>query len=216
MRAVSLIAVLACGFACQPSVPELPWLYGLDAARGTDRQEPGPSRDDCPGADAQLELGADVAGAPPNETIVASYTGGVVVRDREGVEIAAMPGLPCTGSVHELVALAAGNAYGRPTIAIAGIDGGHHLQHTWVAVLHATPDGGFAPAFTGVVEATAGDEVQRGWIFLLPDALVYQRPGGRMALWRFDETAGAYVFDRVLDQGSEDAPAAHAMQRVHP
>lgn len=207
-----VIALVAAAGACAPSSPELPWLYGLSDTVATDREQPGaidrlPASDEpcVAGTENALQVAADVVGSQAPETVVAAFARGMVVFDAEGTALASAPGYPCGGSADDLAVLAAGRAYGHRMIATVAITGGHNKQVSWIGLHRVFDDGQLAPAFAGAIEERVGEEVHRGWIQLLPEALLYQRPGGRISLWIFDDAARAYVFRATVgtDESSE-------------
>lgn len=209
------LAVLAAVAGCQAATPSMPWLYGLDGAiASTGVAAPRAPDEDllAPGcgvaASRPIELVADIAPSPGRETIVGSYSGGLAVFDREDHLVAETPGYPCEGSADELLAIAAGTAYGDPLLAVAATGGGHREAATWIALFRTGRV--LEPVFTGVVETRADDAVERGAIYLLPGALLYQRPGGRARLWRLDP--GARIYVPVLPETPHDEPAVVSLR----
>ena len=194
--------------ACQPAGPGLPWLHGLDGVvSSTGEAGTAPAIDDLAldcgvAASRTIELVADVAPTAGRETIVASYGGGLAVYDRERQLVAEAPGYRCEGSADELVAIAAGTAFGDPLLAVAATSGGHQEAMTWVT-LYATGRT-LEPVFAGAVEARAGDRVERGAIYLLPGGLMMQQPAGTFRFWRLDP--GARIYIPVLPVISHDEP----------
>ncbi|MGE0867098.1 MAG: hypothetical protein AB7P03_00950 [Kofleriaceae bacterium] len=216
MAAVGALAI-ACNSPQDPDIPELPWLRGLSDVRLTttptsdvvDRMSPwSPADEDCaatryPG----LALAANVTHGPEDEMILASFTQGVAIVDANNRLIARAPGLPCGGSADEIVALAFGRAYLEPTIVVTITSGGHREHATWVTLYRLGFRDRLEPVFTGSIEERADDAVQRGSVTLLPDGLIYRRPGGQRTYWRFDPVAGAYVYrSRLARDDSDEQP----------
>jgi len=203
LLALSGLAGLA---ACGSETPAIPWLYGLsdpvasdvgsdEVARRIDFSGEFSDVDpECStGAFPGIAITADVSPNPGRETIMASLAHGIVVVDSERRLIAETPGYACDGgSVDELEAVAAGSAYGAPTIAIAATGGGHRENSTWVS-LFRVHDHELDAVFTGTVEIRRGDDVERGAIILLPGALVYKHPEGKPALWFYNPVVRSYM-----------------------
>lgn len=201
MRLVALLCVAGC-----QTPPSLPWVHGLtERAASTGVEAPGAPaedpREDCGvAASRPIELVADVAPSAGRETIVASYQSGIAVFDREDHLVAELPGYPCQGSADELDVIVAGTAYGDPVLAVAATTGGRRETSTFVALFR--PGATLTPLFTAVVETRADDKITRGAIYLLPDSLLYRRPGGGTALWRLE--GGVYA--PVLPETPHDEP----------
>lgn len=181
----------------------LPWLSGFDATAVADR--PSPEVTDALAAwheidpacvDAVyggLELDADLAPAPGTETVLASFSQGVAVLDRDGRLVARAPGFACAGSADELVAVAAGDAWiGHPVIALAATTGGHAESLTWLS-LYRVAGGELVPVFTGVVEEHDGRRTRTGAVLVAPGGLIYQAPAGDTSVWSYDPARGRYV-----------------------
>jgi len=141
-----------------------------------------------------LAITAEVTAEPAGpETVLASFTQGVLVLDDKAKLLASAMPLACEGSADELVALAVGDAHvGEPVIALAVTLGGHREAATWL-VLYRVADGVVAPIFTGVVEDDTGDQRRSGDVTLLPGALVYRAPSGLRTLWIYDTAQHRYV-----------------------
>jgi hypothetical protein len=198
-----LVGLATCQLARE--TPSIPWLQGLgspvasdvtsdEVARRIDTWseladvDPECSTGNYPG----IAIEADVAPTPGLETVMVSLAHGIVVTDREGALITEAPGYHCEGSADELEAVAAGDAYGAPTIAIAVTSGGHRESETWVT-LFRVDDRRLDPVFTGTVEQRRGNDLERGSVMLLPGALLYRAPGGEPTLWFYNSDAHAYV-----------------------
>ena len=207
MRPLLALSLTGLAAACQvpPATPAIPWLHGLtdpvssnlesdEVARRIDTWSVYSDVDpECStGAYPGIAIEADVAPTPGLETVMVSLAHGIVVVDREGELVTEAPGYHCEGSADELEAIAAGNAFGVPTIAIAVTSGGHRESSTWVSLFRV--DGRrLDPVFTETVEERSGTTVRRGAIFLLPDALLYQNPRGATSVWPYNADARAYV-----------------------
>jgi len=224
MRAVvlALLGLAACDVAQdKPAAPSVPGLYGLTDLVTSDRGSDDATRSlgmwsdsdpDCAAsAYPALALVAEVAPHPGPETILGSYANGVVVLDREGQLVAATLGYPCAGSADELEQLVAGNAFGDRTIGVVGTTGGHRESSTWIGLFRVGFDRRLDPVFTGNIEERRGSEVRRGAISMLPNALVYQRPGStRKVLYVFDPVGRAYLVPgEQLDHTNHDGPASN-------
>jgi hypothetical protein len=204
MKSVLALSLVA---ACQVAqeTPSIPWLHGLADPIASDQTSDGVTRQidswsglsdvdpECStGAHPGIAIEADVAVNAGRETIMVSLAHGLVIVDREGQLITEAPGYHCDGTADELEAIAAGSAFGAPTIAIAATSGGHRESSTWVSLFRI--DGRrLDPVFTGTVEERRGDDVKRGAVVLLPDALLYRHPRGEASLWTYNADARAYV-----------------------
>jgi hypothetical protein len=202
-----IAAVLALA-ACTASAEEMPWVYGLDvAASSKGVGEPaapleGDELEGCSvGASRTIELVADVMPPAGRETIIASFSGGIAVFDREDHLLAETRGYRCEGSADELDLVAVGSVYGKPTLAVVATTGGRRETSTFVG-LYAIAPNAIEPVFTGAVEAQTDDTIERGTIVLLPGGLVYRSPGGNAHAWRRDEATGVYV--PVVDEAPHD------------
>lgn len=224
MKTVVALALLA---SCQVTqeTPSIPWLHGLANPVSTDRASDEVARridtwsrfsdvdPECStGTYPGMAIEADVAGDAGVETIMVSLSHGIVVTDREGAMITETPGYHCEGTADELEAIAAGDAFGARTIAIAATTGGHRESSTWVTLFRV--DGRrLDPVFTGTVEERRGDGVKRGGVFLLPNALVYRHPRGTPSVWIYNSDARAYVQPgKEIDTG-HDGPTNTVSQR---
>ncbi len=204
MKPVLALVLLA---TCQvgQETPSIPWLHGLanpvssnrssdEVARRIDTWsrfsdvDPECSTGNYPG----IEIEADVAAQPGLETVMVSLAHGIVITDAEGELIAETPGYHCEGTADELEAIAGGDAFGARTLAIAATAGGHEESRTWLTLFRV--DGRrLDPVFTGTVEERRGTKVDRGGVFLLPNALIYRAPRGTPAIWFYNSDARAYV-----------------------
>jgi hypothetical protein len=146
---------------------------------------------------------ADLADAPGNEVVEASYAEGIVVRDAEGHVLARAPGFdPSGGSADDIDALAVGDAQIQtPVLAVAATKGGHNESMTWLTLYRVANSGELQPIFIGVVERHAGRTTKTGTITVLPGGLIYQPPEGEGSIWLYDESLGRYV------QRDQDRPS---------
>lgn len=224
---LALAGLCACQIASDPQPAPLPWLYGMSDLVASDQVTAAATRrldgwvtEESPGcggaADHAIQLVADVAPAPGVEAILASYARGVLVLDREGDALAFSPGYLCEGSADQLELVAAGRAFGVPTIIVVGVYGGHRAHVTFASLFRIGHDRRLDPVFTAVIAYPDDDGVRRGAIHMLPDALIYQSPDGRRALHVFDPVARAYLSPLdPLDDPQHEPPAApeHVDQR---
>jgi hypothetical protein len=187
------------------SLAALPWLQGFFAPQGSTEQG---SRDVLPqlaewrdpaencvaSAYGGMSLRADVSAAEGNELVLASYTQGVFVFDKDNHLLAQAQGLPCEGSADELVALAAGDAaIGVPVVVLAATAGGRNESVTWITMFRVGNGGELQPIFSGEVERHEGETTRTGVITLVPGGLVYRDPYGSLGMWLYDPELGRYV-----------------------
>lgn len=205
MRTVLLVLVVLLAGGDQPkrhpADPALPWLFNLDNVRAVDTGDPfvtiamdaevDPSCDELvsPG----LALVANVAAPAGDETILASFAHGVMVYGREGELIASTPGFPCEGSADEIEVLAAGTAFGVPTIVIVATTGGRREQLTWLGLFRVGRNGRLEAVFAGAIEQREDGIVRRGSVTILPEALIVRDPLGGVGFWIFDDVGGVYI-----------------------
>ncbi len=217
---IALITVAGCQLSAE--TPAMPWLHGLANSVGSASQSDEVARrigswsgfsdvdPECStGAYPGIEITADVAPAAGDETILVSLAHGIVVVDREHQLVTESPGYRCSGgSVDELEAIAAGNAYGVPTIAIAATSGGRNEAATWISLFRIGEDRRLDAAFTGVVELRHGTEIERGAVYLLPNALIYRHPSSQPTVWTYNPVARAYLRPGdPVDDSHDDGPA---------
>ena len=201
----ALLAVLAPGAPDGPraSHPALPWLHNLSDVEAVDADDRMATVELDEYADLDpscasfaypaLALRADVARVAGTETVLASFSHGTVVKDREGQVIASAPGYPCEGTADELTVLAAGRAFGDPTIVLAVTTGGHREQLTWLGLFRVGYHGRLEAVFAGVVEEREDGVVRTGTITILPGAILHRTPDGDTEFWVFDREGGIYV-----------------------
>ena len=183
----------------------VPWLQGFFAPAGATEQGSrdvlpqlaewrDPSEDCAASAYGGLSLRADVSAAEGTELVLASFTQGVFVFDRDNHLLAQAQGLPCEGSADELVALTAGDAsIGVPVIVLAATAGGRAENVTWLTLYRVANSGELQPIFNAEVERHAGDTTRTGTVTLIPGGLVYRNPQGSVGLWAYDAALGRYI-----------------------
>jgi hypothetical protein len=141
-----------------------------------------------------MSLDADVVPGDGNETVLASYTQGVFVLDRDRHLLAQAPGFPCEGCADELVAIATGDlSIGVPIIALAATSGGHAESATWLTIYRVSNSGELQPAFIGEVERHDHRTTRTGLVVAIPGGLVYRDPAGSISLWLYDAALGRYI-----------------------
>ncbi len=200
---LALLPLLTAGAApaARPAHPALPWLFNLQGVTAVDNGDPlvtiamdSESDPSCAEmAGTGLALVANVAPAGGPETILASFAHGVMVYGREGELIASTPGFPCAGSADEIEVLAAGTAFGVPTIVVAMATGGRREQLTWLGLFRVGRDGRLEAVFAGAVEQREDGIVRRGSVTLLPGGLLVRDPSGGVGFWTFDDVSGVYI-----------------------
>jgi hypothetical protein len=224
MKALIALAGLTACQVAEPT-PSIPWLHGLANPISSDRASDEVARridtwsgysdvdPECStGAHPGIAIDADVAPPAGDETILVSLAHGLVVVDREGKLVTEAPGYHCNGTADELEAIAAGDAFGARTIAIAATSGGHNESSTWVSLFRI--DGRrLDPVFTGTVEERRGDTTASGAIFLVPNALLYRHPRGQTSLWIYNPEARAYVQPGQELDRDHDGPSQTISQR---
>jgi len=186
------------------TIASLPWLQGFEPVAVTDQATRGvvdelaewqPADERCvANAYGGLELVANLAPSTGDERVLASFTQGVVVLDRDRHAIAHSPGFTCQGSADELVALAAGDAWiGTTLIAAAVTVGGKNESVTWLTLYRLGDDYELVPVFTGAVERHLGHTTRTGVVMMFPGGLVYRQPSGATSVWTYDHDRGRYV-----------------------
>lgn len=209
--ALALLSVLVAGGGVaaqepatpQPAHPSLPWLFNLQDTVAVDAGDPDatlsmefladtdPSCDDA--AYPGLALKTDLGGPAGRETIVASYSHGVLVYGSEGQLVASTPGYPCEGSADDLEVLGFGHAFGAPTLVLAATTGGRREQLTWLGLYRVGLNGRLEATFAGAIEQREDGIVRRGSVTLLPGALLHRSPDGELTYWIYDSEGGVYV-----------------------
>jgi hypothetical protein len=215
--AVAAVAalLLTSGGAGTPAPSELgmPWLHGFPADAFTDEPSAGAAarlrewRDADTDTDADrgctttsqgaLALVADVSPGPGAETVLASYTSGIVVLDAHGRRLASTPPMTCWGSSDAIESLAAGDlGLGAPVIALAATSGGRAERTTWLLLLVVRGER-LDTIFAAPVEEWYGPVVSTGEIVLQPGGVLrYRAPDGALGLWGYDRGVGRFVVRR--------------------
>lgn len=230
IASAGVAALLLCGDSAgdpvRPSAERaLPWLHDFPAdaaadapSRGAeiwliepvrpapapDRRAPAPA---CTtSSSATFALVAELWPTPGPETILASYTSGVVLLDATGRRLAAAPPLACSGSADAIVGLAVGELLpGEPVIALAAAAGGRAERTTWLLLL--APRGeALAPIFAVPVEEQRGEATWSGDVTRLPGgALRYRSPAGAVSRWTYDRGAGRFLLRELIRPSAEGA-----------
>lgn len=189
----------------------LPWLRDVPAAAAADAPARGaeawlrawrsPDPACTTSADAGFALAAELHEAPGLETVMASYTAGVVVLDARGRRLASAPPFPCRGSADTLegiVVIDGDVLAGEPAIAIAATAGGR-AERTTSLLLLALRGAELTEIFAAPVEEWRGPEVSAGALTRLPrGALRYRAPDGAISEWTYDREAGRFVMRELL------------------
>ena len=183
----------------------LPWLQGFFAPASVAEHGSldvlaqlsewrAPAEDCTASAYGGLELRADVASPPGAETVLASYTQGVFVMDRERHLLAQAPPFVCEGSGDEIVAIAAGDvSIGTPIVALAVTTGGRNESTTYLTMYRVANGGELQPVFIGEVEQHEGGMTRTGIVTVIPGGLVYRDPAGAVSIWTYDADLGRYI-----------------------
>jgi len=169
----------------------LPWLQGFQPDAVADHPTPAvaqelaewrPASEDCV-ASAYGGLSLD----SPSGRVLASFSQGVFVLDKDRHLVAQAPGFSCKGSADELVALATGDAWiGTPIVALAATTGGHAESVTWLSLYRVDEGGRLEPVFTGAVERHEGRQTRTGTVTIVPGGLIYRAPEGTTSVWIWD------------------------------
>jgi len=202
MRAGPLLVVaLAACDQPTPATPVLSMLHGVEVVAASDRPSTavtdrvGAGDPDC-AADAYggIELAADVAPDPGIETVLASYSRGVIVLGADGHRIASTPGFGCTGTRDELAAVEiVRTSFDAPVIAVAATSGGRRESSTWLALVAVGSTTHLDRLFVGEVERRDETGTHPGEVRFVPGGLVYRHPTDGVTLWRYDAAARRYV-----------------------
>ncbi len=217
MKSVLALSLLA---ACQVTqqTPSIPWLHGLADPVTSNRESDEVARridawsafadvdPECStGAYPGIAIEADVAPVPGKETVMVSLSHGIVVVDHAGKLVTEVPGSHCDGTADELEAVAAGDAFGASTIAIAVTSGGRRESSTWLTLFRVNGRR-LDPVFSATVEERSGTSVQRGDVFLVPGALLYRHPRGTASIWIYNSDARSYMQPGQQLDNAHDGP----------
>lgn len=197
-----MVSLLVACDVPSPPAPSLPWIHGLSAA--TVRDTPtsqaaqrianllASSTQDDYGA---LELQSDVTGDSRAETILASYSLGIVVSDAAGRVLTRVPGFAAEGSADELLAIASGNAQlGVPVVLAAVQTGGHRETTISLAIYGMIGGATLRQVFFAPIEIHEGDRTAAGSLTFVPAGLLYRAPDAQFTkLWTYDVRSGRYL-----------------------
>jgi hypothetical protein len=198
MRSCILVLAVMAACAAPATSPPVPSLHGVVVISASDHATPAvidriaewvPARADCvANAYGGIELSADVATAPGTETILASFSQGVIVLAADGHRIATAPGFDCMGSQDDLVAVeVVRTTLDRPLIAVVATQGGRRENATWLELFAVGASDRLDRLFVG----------ELGDVTLMPGGLVYRHPTEGVSMWRYDARLG-YVRWRTL------------------
>lgn len=208
---IPLLFVWIADTGSAPASHTLPWLHNFVPTAETSEASPSVIarmaqwREVDPSCSAAayggLAITAEVAGDAGIETVLASFTQGVLVLDARAKLIASAMPVSCAGSADELEGIAAGDALiDGPVIALAVTTGGHRQSATWL-VLYRVTEGVVAPIFAGIVADHTKDGGRVGEVTLWRGALVYRAPSGIRTLWTYDAVQHRYVQLIVIAPG---------------
>lgn len=204
MRAAvtALLAMLtACDGIASPPPPAMPWIHGMTRVAAGAIQTTEATRrmsllaavspEDQGGA---IELRADLTGDGAVETVLASYSGGVLMVDRGGRVAARAAGRDAEGSADDLLAIAVGDIQiGAPALLVATQSGGHRESTVTLAVYRPS-NGALRAMFAAPIERHIGDATQAGAVLFVRDGLWYRAPDAdAQTYWVLDRRRGAYV-----------------------
>ena len=178
----------------------MPWLHGFATTASSDTVERSVSermnewrRCEEPCTDfGGIELSADVIPGERPETILATYSG-VVVLDTKGTLVARGRGFEPTGSADELLAVAVGDAMlDTPIIAVSARVGGRREHAVWLELYRVGTSGTLERVFAAVTEEH-DDQDMIGSVTIVSGGLLYKAPrGSTQDRWNFDARAGRY------------------------
>ena len=159
---------------------------------------------DCIGdAYGGIELSADVAPSAGTETVLASFSQGIVVLAADGHRIASSAGFDCMGSEDDLVAVEIVRMpLEAPVIAIAATEGGRRESTTWLELLAVDRSDHLQQLFAGEIERRDDTGIHTGDVTVIPGGLVYRHPTEGTSMWKYDPAAGRYVVWRSLAEPS--------------
>jgi hypothetical protein len=205
MRLFTLAIAASAGCTQLPSTPPpaaMPWLHGFATTASSDTIERGVAdrmnewrrcEDPCMDVGG-IELRADVIPGERSETILATYSG-LVVLDSKGLLVARGPGFEPTGSADELLAVAVGDAtLDAPIIAVAARVGGRREHAVWLELYRVGPSRTLERIFAAATEQH-DDQHAFGSVTLVPGGLIYKAPRGTTEdRWTFDSRQGRYRY----------------------
>ena len=173
----------------------MPWLQGFAPSATTDEPSKAAVAELTEWQPPEEKCSASAYGGfaltVDDQRVLASYTQGIVVLDKDRNAIAHAPPFTCQGSADEIVALAMGDAWiGTPVLAFAATTGGKNENITWLTLYRASD---LAPVFTGVVERHEGRRTRTGIVLVYPGGLLYQPPTGGPQLWRYDPDQHRFI-----------------------
>jgi hypothetical protein len=198
-----ICVLVAATVACTQPTPSIPSLRGFTPVAATDQLTPNvldkvaswracdPLCVDYGG----MELTADVAPNPGNESILASYSTGLVVLDESGRLIARGQSFDAAGSADELLAVAVGDVMlDEPVIVISARVGGRRENEVRLELYRVETKGKLVRLFAAVVEEQDDQVSNVGTVTFIRGGLMYRRPGTIVpVLWVFDRRAGRYL-----------------------
>ena len=209
MRLCALTTIL---LACETPAGTVvvPSLHGVLVIAGSDHPSPEvvdrlgtwtDSDPDCVGDEyGGMVLVADVAPQAGDETVLASFSQGVVVLDAAGHRIASAPGFDCMGSQDELIGIEiVRSSFDAPVIAVAVAQGGRRESTTSIE-LFALDGSRLDRLFAGEIERHDDAGIHTGDVTVVPGGLIYMHPTEGTSVWRYDRATHRYVIGRVVDQ----------------
>jgi hypothetical protein len=216
------LAFTGCSAMAAPT-PQLPWVRGFTTGAATDVATRETAEEVARWASCEepcttyggMAITADVAPAAGDESIVATFAGGLVVVDAQGQPVARSPGFDATGTADELVAIAAGDAMlDTPVIAIAARVGGHRESETWLELYRVGSSATLERLFAGVVEEHEDKSDWYGTVTFMPHGLIYRAPKSTQPdLWVFDARAGRYMYRGAYGEPPEREERRPARER---
>lgn len=173
----------------------MPWLQGFAETATTDHPTKGAVAELTEWQPPEARCTAAAYGAfeltVGDQRVLASYTQGIVVLDKQHDAVAHAPPFTCQGSADDIVALEVGDAWiGAPVLAFAATTGGKNESITWVTLYRL---GDLVPVFTGVVERHEGRRTRTGVVLVYPGGLIYQPPTGPSQVWRYDDDQHRFI-----------------------
>lgn len=203
MRTFTL-AIAACAGCTQLPTssppPAMPWLHGFASSASSDTALRSVSermnqwrRCEDPCTDfGGIELSADVIPGDPPETVLATYSG-LVVLDGNGKLVARGSGFEPTGSADELLAVAVGDAMlDTPIIAVSARVGGRREHAVWLELYRVGPSGALEKMFAAVTEEH-DDQDAIGSVTIVSGGLLYKAPRSTTQdRWTFEPRSGRY------------------------